>query len=252
MAKMIMPGNEIPDYQKNNYTYSDEKGTYVTVIALQSEDGRIIPLEGPYQPNIDDYVIGKISELRFGGYEVDIKSPYKAFLPIERGEQHKFGIGEIIIAKITNVNEIREIELTNPILLKGGIVIRISPLKIPRLIGKNNSMINMISYATGCKIYIGKNGLVFVSEDGNYPLAAQVMKMVEKQTHTSGLTQKISDFLAKETNKEISIEKIQQHAQNQSQESGNKTDQSGFRRKEGYNRPQRRSFFNRTRNRYRR
>lgn len=254
MVKIIMPGEKISDYQKSNFTYSDEKGTYATVISLQSEDGRIIPLEGPYQPNLEDYVIGKIVELKFGGYEIDINSPYRAFLMIPKGEKHQFKVGEIIISKIKYVDEVRDIELENPLPLKNGIIVRISPLKIPRLIGKNNSMINMISYATGCKIYIGKNGLVFVSEDGDYPLAIKVIKMVEKQTHTSGLTQKISDFLAKETKKEISIDLIQQHAQKQTQSYfSNRTVEPGFRREGEHQHQRKRSFFNnRTKNKYRR
>ncbi|MCX8163334.1 MAG: exosome complex protein Rrp4 [Candidatus Micrarchaeota archaeon] len=242
MPKIVMPGQEVGQEQKNALTYSDEKGVYATVISLQTEDGKIIPLEGPYQPAIDDYVIGKISEVKFGGYDVDLNSPYKAFLPVDKLNNlnnKTFSLGEVIIAKIVNVNEVRDIELGDPRPLEGGILVKVSPVKIPRIIGKKNSMVNMISFATNCKIYIGKNGLIFVSSSGDYLAAIKAIKMIEKQAHFSGLTQKVAEFLEKETNKKIPLDQIQQsstpalpakkESQNQKFEHGQKRGfQKGF------------------------
>ncbi|MEM4137393.1 MAG: KH domain-containing protein [Candidatus Anstonellaceae archaeon] len=212
MSKILLPGQEVGQEQKNALTYSNEKGVYATVISLQTEDGKLIPLEGPYQPDVDDYVIGKISDVKFGGYEVDLNGPYKAFLPIDRlnpQENQKFSLGEVIIAKIVSLNEVRDIELGDARPLEGGILVKVSPVKIPRIIGKKNSMINMVSFATNCKIYVGKNGLVFVSHSGDYLTAIKAIKMIELQAHISGLTQKVAQFLEKQTNKKISLEQIQ-------------------------------------------
>ena len=48
---------------------------------------------------------------------------------------------------------------------KGGIIVDIAPTKVPRLIGKKGSMINMIKDKTKCKIVVGQNGLVWVKGD---------------------------------------------------------------------------------------
>ena len=214
MSKIIMPGEEIEQEKTTpNYSYTDEKGTYASVISLQTEDGKIIPLEGPYQPTPNDYVIGHVSDVKFGGYEIDINSPYKAFLPMANAFNLKLSLGDIIIAKVKSVNEVRDVELEDPRILKNGVLIRITPLKVPRLIGKRNSMLNILTYATETKIYVGKNGLVFISQDGNYTLAIEAIKIIEKQAHVQGLTQKIADFLAQKTNKQISIEDVQQKSQ---------------------------------------
>jgi exosome complex component RRP4 len=216
MSKIIMPGGEVSKQNiKNAYSHSDEKGTYATVISLENDEGKIIPLEGPYQPNIDDYVIGHIIEIKFAGYDVDIAAPYRAFLSMQNVPAgQKFELGDIIIARIINVNEVRDIELAEPRLLKNGILIRISAVKVPRVIGKKNSMLNMITYATNTKIAVGKNGLIFISDDGDYVLASEVIKMIEKGAHLTGLTQQIAKYLEDKTKKPMDIEKIEEHIKN--------------------------------------
>jgi exosome complex component RRP4 len=78
-----------------------------------------------------------------------------------------------------------------------GQVIRIEPVKVPRLIGRRGSMSKMIEDASGCKLIIGQNGYIIVSgSPEGAALASEAIHMVEDLAHTSGLTEKIERFLA--------------------------------------------------------
>ena len=79
---------------------------------------------------------------------------------------------------------------------KGGIIVDISPTKVPRLIGKKGSMINMIKDKTNCKIVVGQNGLVWVKGNEDMEqLTREVIHLIEAEAHTSGLTNKIKNKL---------------------------------------------------------
>ncbi|MFA5108068.1 MAG: KH domain-containing protein [Candidatus Micrarchaeia archaeon] len=203
MAKIVVPGVEVAQKPlRMAYTYTDGEGTFATVISLLSEEGKLIPLEGPYEPLQDDYVIGFVAEVRFGGYDIDIASPYRAFLS-SREMRTKLSLGEIVMVRINKIDEVRSMELGDVRSLKDGILHKISPVKVPRLIGKKNSMINMIAQASGCRMLVGRNGLVFISSDGNYNLAVQAISMIEALAHTQGLTDRVSHFLSEKTGKSI-------------------------------------------------
>ena len=79
---------------------------------------------------------------------------------------------------------------------KGGIIVDIAPTKVPRLIGKKGSMINMIKDKTGCKIVVGQNGLVWVKgKQDMEQIVKDTIKLIEKEAHTSGLTDRIKNRL---------------------------------------------------------
>jgi exosome complex component RRP4 len=81
-----------------------------------------------------------------------------------------------------------------------GHLVKINPTKVPRLIGHKGSMIYVIKRETGCNITVGQNGWVLVSS--NRPemesLAIRAIRIVEKEAHTTGLTDRIAEFLRKE------------------------------------------------------
>ena len=72
-----------------------------------------------------------------------------------------------------------------------------TPTKIPRVIGRKGSMISMIKQETGCQIILGLNGVILVT--GKIPedeeLAIEVIKKIEQESHTSGLTDRITQLL---------------------------------------------------------
>ena len=160
-------------------------------------------------------VIGKIIEINLHGWIVDINSPYLAMLrPTEalnksykpqKDELSEFlNVGDLIQAKIIAYDRTRNPLLTikEPSLGKitRGQIVKVSPAKIPRIIGRKGSMINMLKRETRCNIVVGQNGLIHIcgrnSEDER--IAVLAIKKIELEAHTSGLTDRIAEMIRKE------------------------------------------------------
>jgi exosome complex component RRP4 len=78
-----------------------------------------------------------------------------------------------------------------------GELIKISPTRVPRLIGKRGSMIQTIEKASSTRITIGQNGIIVVSgkDKEQITLAINAIHIVEVEAHTSNLTQRIKQLL---------------------------------------------------------
>lgn len=192
--QIVVPGEEIKGKILDN-VYEEEGKKYSKIFGLLYKKGdfyRIVPLKGRYIPHSGDYVIGIVTDVKFGGYVLDINSPYSAFLSSRR----EYDFGDVIFAKVGGVSEIKNTSLEQDRKLFKGDVVEISPVKIPRVIGKDNSMLNLLKDKTGCEIYIGRNGRVWLK--GKNPAKAEkaVLK-IEKEAHTNGLTERITKFLEK-------------------------------------------------------
>jgi exosome complex component RRP4 len=175
---------------------------------------KVIPLAGRYIPKRGDAVIGKITGITRGGWRVDIRCPFEADLPIGEASYNYidtnkypmskfFDIGDFIFANITDINEKRFIKLSTKNRpyrkLHNGIIIEVSPTKIPRIIGKQGSMIKMLKENSGCDILVGQNGWVWINNENpeKQMLMADAIKKIETDSHTTGLTDKIKKMLNK-------------------------------------------------------
>ncbi len=182
-------------------------------IAETGRDGiKVIPLSGVYIPRVNDLVIGKIVDHSSLSWEVDINSCFSAHLPAQdvfgrdfspaRDDMGKhFAIGDIITARIIAFDRTRDPMLTVQDRDLGkvprGEVLKISATRVPRLIGKRGSMIQMIEQATQTRVLIGQNGIVVVTgrTAEGIKLAVRAIRMVEEEAHTANLTQRIKVLL---------------------------------------------------------
>jgi exosome complex component RRP4 len=179
------------------------------ILKISDEEISVIPLAGKYFPKVGDRIIGRIEEIEVSGWIVDINSPYKAFLPaseaidefidIRRVDLSRFyDIDDIIFCKITKVtkNKIVQVSMKDMIARKlfGGIIIKITPYKVARVIGKGGSMIELIKKKTGSEIYVGQNGVIWI-KGNKKEKAIEAILNIEKEAHISGLTEKISKML---------------------------------------------------------
>ncbi|MCI2412365.1 exosome complex RNA-binding protein Rrp4 [Cuniculiplasma divulgatum] len=206
----IDPGNLKP--RNGVHRCADGKLTsqYFGVIQKGEEYIDIVPFNGSYFPRRGDKVIGKIMEVGPSMWTVDIKSPYMTMLHMNdtpwrtiSGDLKKFlTTGDYVYAKVMNVNEIKEswITLKEPGIglrkLEGGHIMAIPAPKVPRIIGKNGSMVNMVKDATFTRIVIGQNGLIWI--DGlpeNVIVASEAIALIESEAHATGLTDRITEFL---------------------------------------------------------
>ena len=172
---------------------------------------KVIQLSGRYIPKKGDVVIGKVVDIGFSGWRVDIGWAFEANLSMKEASSdfidkktdltQYYTYGDIIAAQITYIFGSKIIDLTmkGPGLrkLKGGRIIRITPSKVPRVIGKQGSMISMIKEKTGCRIIVGQNGLVWIQGDDSEKmlLAVDTIYKIEEEAHLSGLTDRIKSFL---------------------------------------------------------
>ena len=193
-GKIVMPGEILSDKpERISYAFVDHGKTYSTVVGLYSE-GKLVPLEGPYEPLPDDAVVGIVAEVKFSGYSVDMNAAYNAYLS-SREIRERYEMGDTIFATVAVVDEVRSVELSDAKKLPAGRLVKVSSVKIPRIIGKKNSMIDMLKSATGCDIYAGRNGYVWIAGNGNANLAERAVRMIETQAHTTGLTDRVASFL---------------------------------------------------------
>ncbi len=214
--KYVIPGELITEGNYRIITNVIKRGNkfYSTRIGLAEygqEGVRVIPLTGPYIPKVDDLVIGKIVDYSAFAWEVDINSCFLAYLPARNvyGKSFsprqeplvkKFGIGDLIAAVVTAFDRTRDpiLSVSSPGLGKitKGEVVKISPTKVPRLIGKKGSMIKTIESGTGCKLTIGQNGIIVLTGQPEGVIkAVKAIRLVEEEAHLADLTQKIQAML---------------------------------------------------------
>lgn len=213
------------DYLPGMGTYREGETIRASRLGLVSVDGRaikIIPLSGRYSPKRGDTIIGKVTDVLMSGWRVNTGSAYEALLSLKEGSSEfipngadlrkYYGFGEYVVCKITNVTSQRLIDLSmkGPGLRKlhGGRMLEVNCNKVPRIIGKKGSMVSMIKQATDTKIIVGQNGVIWIlGEDPKLELlAVETIEKIAAESHKSGLTDKIKEFLEKTTGKKLQLE----------------------------------------------
>ncbi|MHA1860247.1 MAG: exosome complex RNA-binding protein Rrp4 [Candidatus Asgardarchaeia archaeon] len=217
---IVVPGDLIAegDYMTGEGVYSYQNKIFATCIGLVNvKDNRIsvVPLHGSYIPNPGDMVIGKIIDYSLTIWRVDINSPYVATLNVSNAIDKKFNIlrddirryyyiGDVIAAKVLHFSRFESPILTTKERglgkLRGGLLVTIHPMRVPRLIGRKGSMINMIKEETRCKIKVGQNGVIWIQGRDPYDelIVVKAIKKIEREAHTSGLTDRIREFIINE------------------------------------------------------
>jgi exosome complex component RRP4 len=218
--QLVAPGDLLAegDYVPGDSTYKENGKIYASRLGLVDYDGRrvhIVALKAFYIPAPGDTVIGKVVETTPGGWIIDINAPQPARLRasdvVERSFKPEttdlpsiFDVGDLIIAKVVAYDRTRDPLLTirEPGLGKimRGQLFEVTPTKIPRVIGRQGSMVSMIKRETGCQLTIGQNGLILIS--GRSPkderLAVMALRKIEAESHTSGLTDQVNEMIKKE------------------------------------------------------
>lgn len=211
--RLVLPGEEIADSLEllpGHGAFRDGSKVLSKYVGIVRQKGSVVsvtPLNGVYFPQERDYVIGEIVSVGFSNWTVNINSPYDATLStndaqefIERNADltKYYRLGDLIFARVSNVTSTGFINVATKDpkgrKLIGGIVINISPAKVPRLIGKAGSMINLIKDKTGCLISVGQNGRVWLKGE-NEDVAIAAVHKISELAHTTGLTDKMDEFL---------------------------------------------------------
>ena len=215
--KYVIPGDVVttgPFRAEQNVILEGEKiiSTAVGISEIYEDSVRVIPLTGKYIPKIDDLVIGKVNSHTSLSWELDINSCYVGFLPAQDVFGRDFSAhadelatklktGDLVAARIANFDRTRDplVTISDRDLgtIDSGDLVKISPSKVPRLIGKRGSMIQMIEMATNAAVTIGQNGWVVVSCETPEGLlkAKKAIEMVDQKAHVANLTDQIKEML---------------------------------------------------------
>lgn len=219
--QLVVPGEELADgmdYLPGDGAFREKDKILSFKVGLAHIDNRllkVIPLGGRYMPKEGDVVIGQIVEVGMFGWRIDFGWPFFASLPLKEGSReyipsgadltqyHK--IGDYIACKMIRVsgNKIIDVSMKYPgaKTLSNGRLIKVKPTRVPRIIGKQGSMVTLVKDKTGCFIIVGQNGYIWLygGEPDKQLLASRAIRMIEEEAHEGGLTEKIEAFLAKES-----------------------------------------------------
>jgi exosome complex component RRP4 len=168
---------------------------------------KVIPLSGVYVPRRGNIIIGKVENMTFNGWLIDIGTSGNSFLPVAEVPRYVnkndlaevLDFGDMVVAQITEVNK-RGVDLT--IRSRGlgrldkGIIIEVNPNKVPMVIGKEGSMISMIKDETKCRITVGQNGLIWIDGDSveDELFAKKAILYVTERALVSGLTEEVKKW----------------------------------------------------------
>ena len=187
---LVVPGELLAedDYYPGRGTFEDDGkicSKLLGLVSLRNKKISVIPLKSKYLPKKGDVVIGKIDDVRFSMWGVDINSPYSGILPASEvfGREKKelsrvFDIGDVLFLRIVDVDEVKKVKLglkgRGMGKFKGGVIVDIAPTKVPRLIGN----------------------LVWVKGNEDMEqIVKNIIKLIEREAHTSGLTDRIKNKL---------------------------------------------------------
>ncbi len=218
--EVVVPGQLLAEgrYRPSFGTYDEGGKIYSSLMGLAELKGntvKVVALDGVYIPKEGDLVIGIIKLVAGNNWKVDIGGPYGASLHANNALRRPYSddiseymdMGDVISAEVSAFDR-----QSGPFLsmkgrglevLEGGMVLEVSPAKIPRIIGRRGSMINMINDHLRIDSVVGQNGRIWIktSDVEKLRLAIKAFRMVEAQAHTSNLTDRINKMLAEEVAK---------------------------------------------------
>lgn len=218
--QLVTPGDLIAEgeYIAGENTYKENEKIYASRLGLVETENKkvsVVALKAFYIPKAGDIVIGTVVEVGFNGWTVDINAPYPAILragdvlsrpfrPQEDDLSQVLDMGDLIVAKVASYDRTHDPQLTvgEPGLGKitRGQILKITPTKIPRVIGRKGSMISMIKQETGCNIILGLNGVILITGKTleSEQLALMAIHKIDEESHTSGLTDRVTQMLKEE------------------------------------------------------
>lgn len=196
--RIVVPGELVTEERKRigRHVFLRDGKIFSDSVGLVSENDTsvsVIPLEGKYEPEMNDVVVGVVMEEKISGYTVNLNSFYPSYIS-KKSLRDPLRPNAVVSAKVMRVNEMKEIEIGMVRVLYGGDVLEVSPVKVPRIIGKDGSMLDVLKRGTGANLVVGRNGLVWV-KGGNHALLVSALNMIQDFAHTENLTNRIMDFL---------------------------------------------------------
>jgi exosome complex component RRP4 len=233
--EIVTPGSLIstdPSLNSGRGALKSKEGIISLFVGLKEVRGKyvnVVPLTGLYNPNIGDKVIGVIIDRTPVKWLVDINAKDLASLKFNDASTHSkshgsgkiggsyksqsespvdlYKIGDMVICKVLSGDRLNEPEVStlgqDLGKINSGMVVAIPPPKIPRLIGKKGSMIAMLKQLLDVKCMVSQNGRIWLRGKtfAHERLLMDVIKKIEREAHTTGLTDRIKFYIQNEKQK---------------------------------------------------
>ena len=221
--EIVVPGQVVAqglDFLPGDGTMREGQNIISVKFGLLDHYGRlvkVIPITGAYLPKRDDIVIGEVTDITPVGWVISLGVRISGLLTLAEGSREYieknadltryYGVGDLLVTRVHAVKP-RSVDFSmkGPGLRKldEGLIVKVNPYKVPRIIGKAGSMVNLIKDVANCNIVVGQNGFIWVKgkDIESELLARDAIKKVEAFSHIPDLTERISDFLAKARGRE--------------------------------------------------
>jgi len=211
---LVLPGDLLDTKSKpGRGIFRSEGRVHSSVLGHSSDRSGYVnvnPITGRYSPKVGDKIVAICVETGPSVWRMDIGSSFNSTLHhSESGWKVPFGdtarflaIGDAIWAEVFMVDAAgsHQISLKKDDCRKlySGTVVKLDPTNVPRVIGKQGSMITTIREKTQTRIQIGQNGYIWIDGKGeDIALAQKAVEMINRESTSKGLTKKIEKLLEK-------------------------------------------------------
>ena len=212
--KLVLPGDLMESKSKPGRGIFRKDGRiHASVVGHSSDKSGYINvngIKGRYNPKTGDKIVAVCAETGPSIWRMDIGASFNSTLHhSESGWKVPFGdtsrflsIGDAVWAEIFMVDAAgsHQISLKKDDCRKlySGTIVKINPTNVPRVIGKQGSMITTIREKTQTRIQIGQNGYIWIDGKGDdISLAQKAVEMINEEATSKGLTKKIEKLLEK-------------------------------------------------------
>ncbi len=207
-GKILAEGKYVPS-EGTHKVDTKIVSSVVGFVNVFKKEIRVTSFQGVYDPVVGDVIVGIIEDIGHNFWFVDTNSPYNALLAASEVNKKNnyvedlkdiFNVGEIVIGKIITKDYNKQIKISAKDKGLGkddGYLIHISPKKVARIIGKRGSMISNLKKYTKSNFVVGKNGRILI-KGGDITKAISIIKFIERNAHTSGLTNRVKEILSED------------------------------------------------------
>ncbi len=212
---IVVPGQLLAEgmsYIPSGKAIRNGEAITATVVGKISNKGhvvKVVPLFEKYAPKKGDRIIGKVISMNNYGWTLDIGVPVKCELDLREGSQsfiemgkmsQFFDIGDLVFVEIIGErNGTIKVSAKDRLYrrLPSGHLINVDSRLIPRVIGKQGSMINTLKDESGCNVVVGQNGYIYVHCDNtdNVFKVQEAIEYIRENSDSSGLTEKVKKML---------------------------------------------------------
>jgi len=207
-GETIVSGNEFLPGDGAYRDGADVVAERYGIVNIFEKHIRVVPVSGAYYPRRGNTIIGTIVDITFNGWLIDFGGAQNAFLSVaevpryvNKNEMQEFlNFGESVIVKVWDVKS-RGVDVSMKMRgfgkIEGGMIVSIGANQVPRVIGKEGSMVKIIKNATGCEITVGQNGKIWISghDTDKEVMAKNIIELIADNVMEVGLTERVEKFI---------------------------------------------------------